>query len=74
VRQNLRLLLSHFLLALAAVPNYSIMYQVGVVVKPYTQIAVHRNVTLHRANAFRSSVSQEDVRPDGGFCAQLYPI
>lgn len=55
VRQKPRPLLSHFLSVLAAVPNYSTMCQV-VVVQSYTEIAVHRNVTLLRANAFRFSV------------------
>jgi len=72
VRQKPRLLLSHFFLVLAAVLNYSTMCQV-VVVKPYTEIVIHSNVTLLRADVFRSSVSQENVRSDG-VCAQLYPV
>lgn len=72
VRQKPRLLLSHFLLVLAVVLNYSTICQ-EVVVKPYTEIVIHRNVTLLRANVFCSSVSQENVRSDG-VCAQLYPV
>jgi len=72
VRQKPRLLLSHFFLVLAAVLNYSTMCQV-VVVKSYTEIVIHSNVTLLRADVFRSSISQENVRSDE-VCAQLYPV
>lgn len=72
VRQKPRLLLSHFFLVLAAVLNYSTMCQV-VVVKSYTEIVIHSNVTLLRADVFRSSISQENVRSDE-VCAQLYRV
>jgi hypothetical protein len=37
----------------------------------HREIAAHHNVLLLRAEAFRSSVSQEDVRPDR-VSAQMY--
>lgn len=61
VCQDPRLLSPHLLLVLAIVANCGAVRRM-VVVQSYPEIVVYDDVVLPRADSFRSSVAQEDMR------------